>query len=1185
MRGDQETKKQGNAGPDDFCIGAILTFMLSKKDGYFINPEDGKTIGKTALGKLLLLRSITNHSDREGNIGQDGYPTAIKRLVEDHSDKKYSFDKQFDAEEYHKLPYYDGIARRMVELMAPAVSYFDPVDQKLQALLGELHRLMRSDPVKVDSAYIDIVKECQSADATPKFIRNNLFDVFSYVIRTRNNNCTNVKVAASVTPNPERLFDLEVLRELCGYIPDTSVLRARNNVPLDKLYVETRLCEAVGKNTEFVNSNEDKTCGTFLLSQLLNDVLPKKKRILLLGEPGYGKTIALNAIAMSRYQQKSPNHKGDFLLGESRTISENHVFLMKCRDFEWSHRYFEDYVKDSFAGSSSLSSKDGFEATEATKAMLSRVDKGRGLVLLVDGLERISTPSHRKDFLQTLSIYMDEHPNVMAVVTATPDVWCGDCSIVSCNEEHLKAEPYMICHFNDEDRKAYCSKWDKLFNTEGANRRSSDTRYSHIAAVTDHNANLKKSLSSPLVFSYFLSIMAPEREKVFTSELLLISTMVDVATRSFIASKYPEIKINNEGDRKLTKYNIKAPIGVIAMYMNLANERTLPLRRIDRTENDPLSVEELLSSPAALNALDLHLSDRSFIRAGKVEDFIELIETYPFVRIERRRYNNTERFVERRRFRFTSSVFRYYFASYAIAKGCHTFALSDENGKKAISDCCGKEEDRTAESDIDSFLEKWCSTLCATATADYDDLMNRSIKMIADAAVLSRADAGMYVDSLARMAKDTSVGNRKRREIAVRCLLAVLSSEPSLRTGKWEKAIDHALRHCLYHHQLDDIKTIIQSAPRRELFLTYIYEEFCRSVKEDKAWPAFEWAMGHICSNWLDFNEVDKERFGIDEEYAKEFVRMVMSRVNETQPVNSLDALSDKILREVTEKESASHKRATGYGLALVASLCSRIWYFAKDTPVSELRYFGKTGDPAVANEVINNTILSRICQLIDHSDQRVANQACFSIVHCRTMSEKTYLNEKEVRRIMVNCDYDKLFNAHVRSAIRADYDDCEDTNNVSDHALCGWLRYFTMFRLTKEHYGQESSFRISYANKLKKLGVMDENGWSSDDSLNDDDRRKLMLLFRICFLCAAWEKSDCRDEYDPANALPAMKQLVSFRYPDADPEQLLAHGVEQYTGSVVPLGLTYDYEERFFENMAQLYQEICVDSDANIEK
>lgn len=1094
--------RSGRGGRGNYNIGTIL--IILKQNGYFDSwLENGK---KEVTDAIIAERLDVDKSK-------------ISRWINFEVDPS---NRSSDSDLY-------SIVDWLIVPIKKACNGFSVEDEKTKELFKILFHIMcqEEDSLETpsDRYYRDVNHILSGMDTESSKIEETVRKILEDAIFRRRNK---IDKKANSQRGYSTDVDIDTLAEICGYIPESSFLGQKSRCHLEEIYVPTKLCQANNDGERFTTSVIGSECG-------LEKVL-RNKRSFILGASGTGKTIALQAIAIGRCQRKNKKYGNNILL-ESTELDNNRIFLMRCSDIKWTHDCFDEYIKDSIISLKYSETKKATNNIELEK-ILKYAESG--MILLVDGIEKIATSAERESFLNCLNEFLNIYPRTRLVLTALPNVWCGSKSIVDFCDE-MEAIPYLIQPFSENDVCEYCQKWSRVFG-------SKDYIAKKTAEMVSRDKNLKRLLGSPLLLSYFLATIAPEKNAIFSSELMLISAMVDVATREFIADNIKQYQI--------IKYDIKAPLGVLALYMCLHNLTEIPLSVQGSNNLNSLSVEEVYREPAILQALDLYLSDQSSIRRKSPSEFLRRIKAYPFISIESRLVSEGGNLNPCDFLSFSSPVFQEYFASYAIGKGC----LIGINTNKGI----------TTFDTVVEFTKSWVNCTCQINNRNNDVSIDKFIKIIADAAIISRPYACNFIDGLIPFAADLSISCRTMREFAVRCLLRILANGANLSTSKWIEATDHALRYCLYHQQLDDLELIIKSSPRRELFVKHIYNSFCDSVDRGDPWPSYEWCIGYILFNWYDLSERSCDS-GVSVFHEKEsdsdFCKKILKRINSKPRPNNICELEKTIYDNRCLVDSNNNTDTlSSTAIAMVASLCSAIWIIARNTRIAELFDEKTDAYTGVENSVISKSTIELLFKLMKHRDQRVANQVCFSIVHCCTIkSSGQNITVSEV------LDRNRIKGEGI-SAIYADYDGRQSEKDGM-HALCGGVRYFTIAYIEKVDYGiwgadePVSEFYFSLWNRY--------GGCTSAELISipkdKDYQRSLMLLFKICFLVGAWKGAE-GDDFDPRSAITPIKQLFKIKYPNYD---VLSDAAPNTQTGMNQIGLSYDREEEFFQNLRDLYLSI----------
>ncbi len=972
-------------------------------------------------------------------------------------------------------------------------------------------------------------------------------------------------------------LSIDVLRDICRCVPASSLPGYGKSCELRDLYVPTRLCTPKVVDRTFCQLPE-------VIRELdtvsLDEAIENSKSMFLLGKSGSGKTIALHSVAMRKCEKDKQDAEAFPMIPKLR---DKHIFVMQCGDINDSFsgipekRRFERYIEESIRrirytgedGQVSGVEPDPYECHRYYKNVMQDAEAGK-LLLLIDGLDHLNCEvssrggdNARKLFFDALKGFIDAHPGVQYILTAAPDTYCGDKSLYEYSRE-MSAQVYMLAPFSDDDVVLFCRKWSKLTGRTD--------EFAETSARTINTSELRGLLELPMLLSCFLSTVSADRTNISMSELMLISATVDIATRNFIAVEHdePVDGLERQGSRLIYKYDVKIPLAYIALSMTKHNYEKIPLYRSRRGEY-LCSAEDILFPKGVLNgiapAMDPYLTDQSYVRRGMLAQFFRQLSEgenkYPFINITKQYVTAEEGSVECEFLSFSSPIFQNYFCSYAIGKGCRT-----ESVKELIAG------------------DKGLASFCRFTEPRDESKFRRRVRIIADAAIISRIGAAEYVDVLVELASSTYVYRRRYRELAVFTLVRILGRSPILPEEKWKEAVDAALEYSLYHEQLDDIRRILRSAPRKQTFFNHIYTRFYNSVLNQYPIPSFNWLMGYIALNWMPLTQsLASLQANYDQFHSDEIFEEISHRLESGVPVdNNINVLCERINEAIYGKVEAPLL------MMLVSAFCSHFWMAARDTVIAESLHRQRmsrigtcdSNDAVSASDTISEEQVKLLLSLLSyigdsHADtQRLVNQVCYSLVHCRAIQKNGKL---QVVAPMDNLSV-LLHDNYLENIVSADYHGRLAKRKNGHNCLCGGVRAMTVIDITRSDYGRcaDDARRQLYHEIWLKNGGVDNNGvqqgFSHDEDERGDNTRKLMLIFKLCYLSGAYGDTD-------ADAIMPIKQLLMLKYPEIPGCDTFHPESPEYDsiysvcfGNPARIGLEYDLEDDFGVALRRLYDE-----------
>ncbi|WDE10125.1 NACHT domain-containing protein [Thalassomonas haliotis] len=283
-----------------------------------------------------------------------------------------------------------------------------------------------------------------------------------------------------------------------GFVRFLGLPTLQNNpdVPLDELYVAQSLSEKHLSTDKAPNLEE-------LISPI--NYLLEKKRVVVLGDPGSGKSTLINWFSWylaSGFSKKLPEPIGDLL---PLTLVLRDLDLSQVTDISSLMKAFlKRPVADAFNGDLAL--------------LLSYLSQGK-VLLLIDGLDEI-TPKYRRVIKNLLLEYFTAYPENYVICTSRVVGYevepIQDCpTLDNCDETHVSerleskaplAESELnVCYvapFTDQQISQFALKWYRD-NLSGNDRNASLLRDDFIEAIVD-NPSTKQLARTP----HLLTMMA-----------------------------------------------------------------------------------------------------------------------------------------------------------------------------------------------------------------------------------------------------------------------------------------------------------------------------------------------------------------------------------------------------------------------------------------------------------------------------------------------------------------------------------------------------------------------------------------------------------------------------------------------------------------------------------------------------
>ncbi|MBB3344760.1 NACHT domain-containing protein [Luteimonas sp. RC10] len=273
--------------------------------------------------------------------------------------------------------------------------------------------------------------------------------------------------------------------QLDGLPADTELSATR--LRLERLFVPLRAHYLPLDPSEDLNATESKMDSVESLS--LGAMLGQSNRLALLAIPGGGKSTFLKRLATA---YSSPERRSE--IDDGLPLGDWMPVFLRCRELKdrvhWS-------LQEIIGAIPSYAGMNDKEAAAFRVDIHERLRSGR-VLLLVDGLDEISSESDRRIFAEHLRTFMSMFPRIAAVTTSRE---AGFRIVAGAVASVFK--PARIAPLSSDDVVALCEKWhtEVVADTEAVR---SESRNVAMAILT--NNGIRPLGENPLLLTTLLVV-------------------------------------------------------------------------------------------------------------------------------------------------------------------------------------------------------------------------------------------------------------------------------------------------------------------------------------------------------------------------------------------------------------------------------------------------------------------------------------------------------------------------------------------------------------------------------------------------------------------------------------------------------------------------------------------------------
>lgn len=305
----------------------------------------------------------------------------------------------------------------------------------------------------------------------------------------------------------------------------------------------------------------------------LNELLEEKKHIVILGDPGAGKSLLVKFLICSILSKRSEEFINQEFLDYLPLRIELRKFLVQKRSISCN---FTKYLK------SVLETEYGI--TEITETKLIDILKIKKSIVFFDGLDEIFDINDKNEIKNDIENFVQIYKNCKAVVTSR-FIGYQDAKL---NEGVF--EEYEIVAFDDDQIEDYVNKWYELEEFNEEIRKGEVETFLKIS-----NGIEDELLTNPLLLSLIVILYRYNRE-LPGSKLEIYRSCTKTLVEKWEANKQLVININEKMNN--AKENIFSNLAYW-QYVKLSNKRKINinyfqvsteiasiLKRLKLTDND-----------------------------------------------------------------------------------------------------------------------------------------------------------------------------------------------------------------------------------------------------------------------------------------------------------------------------------------------------------------------------------------------------------------------------------------------------------------------------------------------------------------------------------------------------------------------------------------------------------------------
>lgn len=277
-----------------------------------------------------------------------------------------------------------------------------------------------------------------------------------------------------------------IRRLSCLHIQSTHPQQSSFQIKLEKIYIPPQVKKEDQVSSKLMR-NEEKQQAETVPSQPFSDVALAHYHLLLLGEPGSGKTVCLRALALKQAQalcDRAEKSNGDYYL----------PILLRLTDYvtygAHQHRSLREYLAEDCK-------RHGYSDPQLTELLESALRTGNALILL-DGLDEVEETVDRLAVVQAIEDFLNQQealPNHIIITSRqrTDEIPLLRNTFVS----------YSLCQFNQAQISLFLHTYYSTASTKESDPDQKQEPDTLLQAIQNDPA-IGKLAANPL----FLSILA-----------------------------------------------------------------------------------------------------------------------------------------------------------------------------------------------------------------------------------------------------------------------------------------------------------------------------------------------------------------------------------------------------------------------------------------------------------------------------------------------------------------------------------------------------------------------------------------------------------------------------------------------------------------------------------------------------
>lgn len=272
------------------------------------------------------------------------------------------------------------------------------------------------------------------------------------------------------------------------------------------------------------------------------DLLSQKKRLAILGNPGYGKSTLLKSIAISF----AFPHRGKQLFGNWQDKSSFPIYIL-CRNLgERSTSPIIDIINNISERAEIHSIRKHFE-----QLVLKSIGNGNA-ILIIDGLDEIIDDRTRILFLNQLKTFLETYPDIKAIISSRENGFLDERGLLSLDNH---CTHYVIAPLLEDEMEKLTINWHKIVMDDFE---SAIKEAKVVFDKINYNWEIKILAENPLLLT---SLLFVNKEDGYLPAKRV--SLYEKTTRLLLNTW----NIEGHGDEQLDYYDTELQLAYVAYWM------------------------------------------------------------------------------------------------------------------------------------------------------------------------------------------------------------------------------------------------------------------------------------------------------------------------------------------------------------------------------------------------------------------------------------------------------------------------------------------------------------------------------------------------------------------------------------------------------------------------------------------